>query len=81
MRVGEQHDLEQHGGRIRCRAGFIIFEATIETRQVYLVIEQMVQRMLKSARQKLLLQVHRDQSRTRVDVFVARHLLLQNISP
>jgi hypothetical protein len=36
--------------------------------------------MLESARQQLLLQVHRNQSRAGVDVFVACHLFLQIVA-
>lgn len=51
----------------------------IETGQVDLAVEQMVQRMLERAGQQLPLQVHRKKSRAGVDVFVTCHLLLQNI--
>ena len=34
LRVGEQHDLDEHSRRIRCRARGIVAEAGIETGQV-----------------------------------------------
>jgi hypothetical protein len=45
------------------------------------MVEQVIQSMLECARQKLLLQIHRNESRAGVDVFVACHLLLQIIAP
>ena len=50
-RVGQQHDLEQHGRwEGRC-AGVVIFETGIEGAEVDLVIKQMVQRVLEGAGQ------------------------------
>ena len=60
LAVGEQHDLEQHGGRVGRSAGFIVAEPRIEARQVDFVIEQMVQRVFDGAGQKLALQVNRE---------------------
>jgi hypothetical protein len=42
-RVGQQHDLEQHGGWKGRSAGVVIFEAGIKGAEVNLLVEQMVQ--------------------------------------
>ncbi|MBI3902857.1 MAG: hypothetical protein HY306_07960 [Nitrosomonadales bacterium] len=69
-----------YGGKTHDPEWFVVAEARIEAGQVEYAIEQMVHRILKSARQKLPLQVHREESRTGVDVFVTRHLLPPNIT-
>ena len=38
-RVGEQHDLEQHRGRVGAGADLVVVEAGIEAAQIHLVIE------------------------------------------
>ena len=40
------------------------------------MVKQIVERMLDGARQQLLLQIHRDQARAGIDVFVTGHLPL-----
>ena len=45
LAVGEQHDLEQHGGRVSRCSSVIVAESRIEVGQVYLVIQQVVQSM------------------------------------
>ena len=46
------------------------------------MIEQVMHRMGKAARQQLLLQIYREKSRTGIDVFVARHAgsLIQSLN-
>ena len=79
LAVGEQSDFEQQGRR-KCRCPcYIIVEAGIKTLQIQFVVEQVLQCVFKSARQKLPLQVHSKKPRAGVNVFVTRHLLLQNI--
>jgi hypothetical protein len=41
--VGEQHDLEQHGGWKGTRAGGVVLEPCVKAGQVDLVIEQVIQ--------------------------------------
>jgi hypothetical protein len=55
----------------------IVAEAGIETREIELVVEQVIQSVFEGAAQEFPLQVHRDEARTGVDVFVARHLFLR----
>jgi hypothetical protein len=67
-------------GGLVCRCTcWVIAESDIQSREFWRIVDLVVQRMLKSVRQKLLLQIHRDESRDGVDVFVACHLLPQNI--
>ena len=51
LRVREEHDLEQHGRWVRRRAGRVIAEASVEVRQIDVVIEQMIERVLERARE------------------------------
>ena len=73
LRVGEQHDLEQHRGRVGGGAGQVVVVARIEAGQIDLVVEQVIQRVLEGAGQQLPLQIDREKSRAGVDVFVAGH--------
>jgi hypothetical protein len=50
-----------------------------EATQVKLLVEQVVQCMFESTRHKLPLQVNSQKSGAAINVFVTRHLLLQNI--
>jgi hypothetical protein len=45
----------------------------VEAREINHLFEQVIHRVLESARQELLRQVDRQQLRLRIDVFVARH--------
>ncbi len=47
--VGKQDQLEQHRRRVRGGAGVIVAEPLIEARQVELVIEQVIERVLEGA--------------------------------
>ena len=76
LTVGEEDDLEQHGGRICCCASDVVLVVGVEPAEVNLVIKQVIACMLNGARQALPLQVHRDQAGTGVDVFITRHLPL-----
>lgn len=71
--IGEQHDLEQHGGRIRGRARRVAPEPRVEVRQVDFVVEQVIQRVLERARQQLAGEVHRQKLRIRIEGLVAGH--------
>ena len=81
LRIGEQHNLQQHDGRISGGSRDVIFETRIETGQVKLVVDQVIHGMLESAGQKLPLQVNSEKPGAGVDVFVTRYLLLQIIVP
>ena len=67
--------------RVCGRARYVIAEANIKTGEIELVVDQVIHGMFEGARQKLLLQVNGEKARAGVDVFVARHLLLQIIAP
>lgn len=72
-RVGQQHDLEQHGRGVRTRAGVVVGKARVKAAEVDLVIEQVVQRVLECSGQQLGLQVHGQKARAGVDRLVASH--------
>jgi len=61
-------------------ARYVVAVARIEACEIELVVDQVVHGVFESAGQKLLLQVYGEESWTGVDVFVARHLLLQNVN-
>ena len=48
-RVGQQHDLQEHGRRVGTRTGVVVVEARVERAQVDLAVEQVVQRVLEGA--------------------------------
>ena len=73
VRVGEQHDLEQHRRRVGAGAGLVVPKARIEGRQIDLVIEQVVQRVLERAGEQLAREIDRQKPRIGVDVLVAGH--------
>ena len=73
LAVGEQHDLEQHGGRIGGRAGCVILEPGIKAGQIKFVVDEVVEGVLKGAREQLSLQVNGKKTRAGVDVLLARH--------
>jgi hypothetical protein len=49
VRSRHEHDLEQHGRRIRGRSGGVVPEPGIEVRQINRVIEQVMDRVLERA--------------------------------
>lgn len=53
-RIGEEHDLQEQGGRIRWSPGLIISKARIERREIDRAVEQVVEGMFKRARMQLL---------------------------
>ena len=75
LAVGEQHDLEQHRGRIGGGPCFIIPEPGIEAGQIQLVVDKVIQRMLEGTGKQLPLQVNRKETWAGVYVFVARHVV------
>jgi hypothetical protein len=77
LAVGKQHDREQHGrwkGRCTC---LVVLVAGVEARQVDFAINQVVQGMLKAARQQLPFKIDGNETRTGVDVFVVGHASLR----
>jgi hypothetical protein len=78
LAVGKQHHLE-HGGRISCRASYIVAESRIEVSQVDLVVKQVVQSVFDGARGELSLQVNCKKAWAGIDVFVTCHIRLQNL--
>ena len=78
--VREQDNLQKHGGRIGGCPRHVVAVTRIETREIEFVVDQVVHGMFEGAGQKLLLQVDGEKAWAGVDVFVARHLLLQNIN-
>ena len=73
LRIREQHDLQQHRGWICGRTRLVILKSRIEVRQVDVVIQQMIQRVLERARQQLTREVDRNQARLGIDLFVFCH--------
>lgn len=73
LAVGEQNNLEQHGGWIGGSAGGVILEPGIEAGQIDLVIDEVVEGVLEGAGKQLPLEINRQKSRAGVDGFVARH--------
>ena len=71
--VRAQDPLEQHPGRIRGGPGDIIANAGIERRQVELVLEQVMHRVLDSAGQELLRQIDGSEAGIRIDVLLPGH--------
>jgi hypothetical protein len=53
-RIGEEHDLQEQGGRIRWSPGLIISKARIERREIDRAVEQVVEGMFEGARMQLL---------------------------
>ncbi len=72
-RVRKQDQLEQHRGRIRRRSSGVVAVAGVQTRQIDLVFEQMIERVFEGAWQQLPRQIDGDQLRVGVDHFVAGH--------
>jgi len=73
VRVRTEHDLEQHGGRIRGRARVVVAEARVEGRQVDRVRQQVVRGVLEGAGQQLLGEIDGQEARAGVDGRVAGH--------
>ena len=73
VRVRREHHLEQHRRWVGRCALRVVPVMRIEGRQVELVVNQIVERVLERARQELPRQVHRQELRLRVDVLVAGH--------
>src|SRR3990172_4908319 len=71
LAVGEEYDLEQHGGRIGGSAGSIVLEPGIETGQIQFVVDEVVECVLEGAGEQLPLQVNGNETGTGVDVLVA----------
>ena len=74
LAVGLQHDLEQQGRRIGRRARPIIAVALIKAGEIELVVNQVVQRVLKTTRKKLSLKINREKARAGVNVLIAGHI-------
>ena len=70
---GEEHNLQQHGGRIRGRAGRVVPEARVEMRQIDGVVEQMTQRVLERAGEQLAREVDGQELRIRIEGLIAGH--------
>ena len=49
--IGEGYHLEQHGRRVRRRAGRVILEPRVEVGQIHFVIKQVIERVLERAEQ------------------------------
>ncbi|HEX9579974.1 MAG TPA: hypothetical protein VF970_02630, partial [Gemmatimonadales bacterium] len=61
MRIRRQHDLQEHRRWIGRGAGVIIPEPGIERRQIYELVQQMLDRMLEGAGEELPTQIHRQE--------------------
>jgi hypothetical protein len=72
-RIGEKHDLEQHGRRVGGGTGEVVLVAGVEPAQVQFVIDQVVQRVFEGAGKQLPLQIDGKEARAGVDGFVAGH--------
>ena len=71
--VGEQDDLEPHGGWVGGGSGVIIAETAIEAGQVAFVIDEVVEGVFEGDGEPLSLQVHGKKARAGVDGLVAGH--------
>lgn len=71
--VGAKNDLEQHPRWIGTGAALVILVTTVEQGKIKFVIEQVMHGVFETARQELLLQIHRQEPRAGVDRFVAGH--------
>ena len=80
-RVGQQHDLQEHGRRVGTRTDLVVVKARVERAQVDLAVEQVVQRVLEGAGQQLRLEIDGQKPRAGVDVLVAGHLGLVQYRP
>ena len=72
-RVGEEHHLQEHRGRIRRGSGLVVPESRVEVRQIDLVIEQVIQRVFEGAGQQLPRQVDGQEPGAGIDVLVTGH--------
>ena len=73
VRIGAEHDLQQHLRRIRGRSRQVIVKARVESRQVNRMLEQVMDRVLEGAGQELLCQIDRQEAGIRIDILVAGH--------
>lgn len=73
LAVGKQHDLEQQGRRIGRCACLVVALASIKAREVEFVVDEVVERMLKTTWKKLPFKINRKKARAGVDVLVASH--------
>ena len=80
-RVGQQHDLQEHGRRVGTRTDLVVVEARVERAQVDLAVEQVVQRVLEGAGQQLRLEIDGQEPGAGVDMLVAGHLGLGQYRP
>lgn len=71
--VGTEDDLEQHPGRVGRRAVLVVAVTGGKAAEVDFMFDQMMHRMLETARQQLLCQIHRQEAGAGVDPLVARH--------
>lgn len=76
LAVGKQNDFEQHSRWIGGCSGNIILETGIKAGEIQLMVDEVVQGMLKGTREELPLQVDHQKPRAGVDGFVARHGLV-----
>jgi len=73
-RVGEQHDLEQHGGRVGRGAARVVAEPRFERRQIdFARIDQEAQRVFETAGDDLLDEIHRNKLQAVVRLLEPRH--------
>jgi hypothetical protein len=73
LRVGKQHNLQQHRGWVGLRSESIIVVVGVKGRQVQLMIKQVAQGVLERPGQQLAAQIYRQQLRARIDVLVPCH--------
>jgi len=75
-RIGQQHDLQQHGGIVGGRTGGVVAVALMEVLQVEVVIDHVVEGIFKGAGQDLIRKTQRDHlGLVVIGGFVARHPL------
>jgi len=73
LRIAEQHDLEQHRGRISGGTSLVVAIAGVEVREVELMIDEIAERMLEGSGTQLLGQIQGDEAQIRLGVVVPRH--------
>ena len=80
LAVGQQHDLEHDTRVIRAGTDFVVVEGRVHGREIQLVLDQVIQRKGKAARNNLLGEFHRQHEAVALAGFVAGHGMRQMLA-
>jgi hypothetical protein len=80
LAVGQQDDLEHDAGVVGAGTDFVVLELGIQSTEVKFMIDQIVQRKGKAARNDLLRQDHWQQQAVALLGFVAGHVMRQTVA-